>query len=361
MKICLVTTGLGVGGAEVQVKNLANEFIERGHEVSIISLTGKNQITGFNQKVRIVNLHFKKNLKILLLPFYLSKEISKFQPDIVHSHMIHANIVSRISKLFYRIPKLVCTAHSSSEGGNMVKYLYIFTDFLCDVTTNVSEAATFKYIKDNMFKKEKTLTVPNGISIQSILKITNNFTKIQNKKHVFIAVGRLTKAKGYDVLLSAVSSLKFINSNFLLLIVGEGEERSEIEDFIKKHNLGENIALLGHREDVLRLVLNADTFTMSSKWEGLPMVLLEAALCKIPIIATDVGGIPELISENGDIVASGDANALSEKMLDHILNSNEVYKKKSSNLYYKVVEKYDIKKVVDIWLDLYKKNSLRKF
>ena len=133
MKILFLITGLGVGGAERQVCDLADKFAQKGHFVKIVSLVAKIE-TGVlprEQSVEVQYLDMSKNLfSFLSVCLKLKDIINVFKPDVVHSHMFHANIVTRVLRVFASFPRLICTSHSNNEGGKLRMLLYRLTNFL---------------------------------------------------------------------------------------------------------------------------------------------------------------------------------------------------------------------------------------
>ncbi|MGL5947829.1 MAG: glycosyltransferase [Aeromonas sp.] len=118
MKILLIITGLGMGGAERQVCDLADQFAAKGHEVLLISMTGETVNRPLSAKIEVVELRMAKTPLGFIKAYSKTRNlIKKFKPDVVHSHMVHANLFSRLLRLTTRFKKLICTAHSSNEGG----------------------------------------------------------------------------------------------------------------------------------------------------------------------------------------------------------------------------------------------------
>lgn len=140
MKILLVITGLGMGGAERQVCDLADKLASRGYQVKIAYILQPVIVQPKSENIELIWLGGKKSPLSMLKAFInLIKLISKYQPDVVHSHMYHANILSRLAKVFTKLPRLVCTAHNTNEGGKLRMLSYRLTDFLADEFTNVSQ------------------------------------------------------------------------------------------------------------------------------------------------------------------------------------------------------------------------------
>ncbi len=153
MKIVYVITGLTCGGAEHLMIQLADQMCLRGHDVNIICLSGVSEIKPV-QKIDIHYINMKKNVKGLIKALVkVKKLITSLNPDLIHSHMFHANIFSRIIRVFTPSVPLICTAHSKNEGGYVRMLCYRLSDFLASITTNVSQEAVQEFIKKKQFQK----------------------------------------------------------------------------------------------------------------------------------------------------------------------------------------------------------------
>src|SRR6476620_5243973 len=129
MKIILLVTSLSVGGAETQVINLADRLDTAGHQVLVISMLSDPVLLPRSRFVRIEALGIKKTPLSLARGYARAQRIiQEFAPDVVHSHMVHANLFARMLWLTTSIPRLICTAHSINEGGAIRMWLYRMTD-----------------------------------------------------------------------------------------------------------------------------------------------------------------------------------------------------------------------------------------
>jgi len=367
MNILYIITSWDFGGAEMQVALLAKKMLQLGHKVKIVSMIKPNK--AFCQKYPylknyVIHLNMTRGIPNPLAIYKLIKIIKKFKPDVIHAHMIHAIILSRITKLFYKPTKIISTAHSINEGGKLRNLMYRYTDFLSDLNTNVSKKGVNEYIEKGLFSKNKSLFVPNGIVLSKeknyILENTSNLAlkkmfDFKENDIILLAVGRLTEAKDYDNLINAINFLD--NKNLKLLIAGTGHLKNKIQNKINKFRLQNNIKLLGLRNDIIFLMKNADFFVMSSAWEGLPIVLLEAASVGLPAVVTDVGGNKEIIEndKNGYVVPPNNYKSLANK-IDVIINKDRRERKKFGEFSIKKIHnEYEIDVVVKKWLEIYEK------
>lgn len=354
MKILYVITSLGYGGAEQVVCNLADSMFELGHEVKIVYLTGNNLIQPLNKEIETIHLGLKNIGSLFKAYFTLSYFIEKYKPDVVHSHMIHANLLTRIVRLKTPIKKLICTAHSANEGGFFRMALFRITHNLSDVTTNVSEYASNVFIKKKAVRNQDIITIYNGINVNDF-KYCETAKKhialelnIKSDTKILLAVGRFHEAKNYPNLIKAIKQLNEYCHNFVLIIAGDGELRPMLEQQIKNSSLERNVLLIGRRSDIPKLMSAADVFVLSSDYEGLPTVLIEAMACEAHVVSTDVSGAREIINKYGKIVPPNDSVALCDGILEALKIEN---KNKEGAIY--VRSKFNLNVIVNKWLDIY--------
>lgn len=316
MRILYVITGLGVGGAERQVVDLAEGLVSRGHSVAICYLTGPMDICpsaavpshplGMGSGIGSV-ITGMKNLRNV---------IRTFNPDVVHSHMVHANILTRLIRLFCPIRRLICTAHSNNEGGRLRMLAYRVTDRLADVSTNVSQTAVDTFIRLGAVPQGRMIAVPNGIDINrfttigGIGSLRNEDIGVPAEKKIILAVGRLVVAKDYPNLLKAFADLSMRDAALHLVIAGDGDQRGAIEALADNLGISESITLLGVRKDVAALYKLADVYVLSSAWEGFGLVVAEAMASECLVVATDCGGVKEVLGSGGILVQPADHHAL---------------------------------------------------
>ncbi|OYQ77438.1 glycosyl transferase [Wohlfahrtiimonas chitiniclastica] len=352
MKILYTITGLGLGGAEKVVVDLADQMVKRGHTVCIAYLKGNIVVKPKSESVQMISLGLESPKKLLKALYNFRQLIRQFKPDVVHAHMVHANIFARLARLMCKIPKLICTAHNSNEGGKVRMLAYRYTNWLSDFNTNVSQEATDSLIQKGAFDQGNLHTIYNGIDLIKFYPDENS-SKTLNQKIEFLSVGRFNEQKDYPNLLHAIAQVIQRNQNVHFNIAGDGELRPMIEVLIEQLGIGQYITLLGRRDDVPDLMRQADCFVLSSKYEGLPTVLLEAIACGLFVIATDCGGSKEILNNNGYLIPSQNHNILAAKILDFInLSENDRIKNNEHAEKY-IKQNFDLNRVVEQWEKIY--------
>jgi len=364
MNITLIITGLGMGGAERQVCDLADQFSSKGHQVLLTSLTGETVNRPQSTNIEVAELNMAKTPMGFIRAYWQARRLIKqFKPDVVHSHMVHANLFARLLRLSTRMPKLICTAHSSNEGGRGRMLVYRLTDALCDLSTNVSQEAVDISVSRGAAPASRIIAMPNGIdterftfnpvsraSLRAQLQLANNTPLI-------LVVGRLTEAKDYPNLLTAFSQLPNNLSHVQLAIIGTGEEKSNIEALATQLGLSLRVHFLGLQRNVHAWMSAADLFVLSSAWEGFGLVVAEAMACERMVVATDCGGVKEVLGKCGILVTAKNSSALAQGLQQGLALSADAVKAQGAAARVRVVDNYSLTARAAKWLQLYSLNK----
>lgn len=364
MRVLYIITGLGGGGAEKVVCDLADQMSTLGHQVKIAYLTGEIVVRPKNTNIDLISLDLNNLYGLYSASKKYKKLIQDFQPDVVHAHMVHANIFARLCRFFVKTPRLICTAHSNNEGGSLRMLAYRLTHSLADITTNVSHAASQNFENLGAVPQGGILTTYNGIDLNYFNKCKYQFNEIRSNlgadasTTIFLAVGRFHAAKDHPNLLKAFSIYLQHQEkvdNLKLYIAGDGDEqaRLELKALIEKYNLNNNVNLLGRREDIPALMSVANFFVLSSSYEGFGLVIAEAMACECFVIATDCGGSAEIMGETGILVPIQNSEALA-KGLEQAMSLTEDQIRNNGKLARERVEKlFSLESSVKKWLALY--------
>ena len=360
MKILYVITGLGVGGAERQVLDLADRFQEQGHVVNICYLTGPALLHPKSTKVEVVGLNLEKTIPGFVSGlFKLRSIITGFTPDVVHAHMVHANLFTRLLRPFCAIKKLINTAHSTNEGGKARMLAYRLTHGLANVTTNVTVEAVRIFEQKKACPIGEMLAIPNGIDTERFKPDLLARTELRNSEGVsdqddlIVAVGRLVDAKDYKNLLQAFSTLCAKRPRAKLWIVGEGPQRQMLTELVGGLNISHAVKFLGVRSDVDKIYNAADLYVLSSAWEGFGLVVAEAMASEKIVVATDCGGVKEVVGGCGYLVPIKDPQGLAQAMSSALEMAPGDKDHMSGSARARIIENYAINEIVGIWTRLY--------
>lgn len=353
MKVLYIITGLGLGGAEKVVIDLANQMYALGHNIKVAYLTGGVIVKPASSDVEIIALGLNSAKDFLTASRKYQRLIKSFKPDLVHAHMVHANIFARLNRALCPVPKLICTAHSSNEGGKARMLAYRLTNHLSDISTNVSETAVNAFIDRGAFSRKNLINVYNGIDLSRFEKKSDIVTLNQNVVNI-LTVGRFSDAKDYPNLISAFALLRKNNNRGIKLsIVGDGELRPQIESLIKELGLNRDITLLGRRSDIPELLSKADIFILASKFEGFGLVVAEAMACECYVVATDSGGVAEVMGNTGKLVPIEDSQALADALDSAIALSSDERTLNNKKARARIEQIFSLEISIKKWLALY--------
>lgn len=336
LKLLYVVTGTNLAGAEMQVLNLARGMRRRGHEVQLLSLAPPGPVARLAAEdgLSVQSLNIRRRSGLLRALLGVARSSARVRPDILHSHLVHANLLARVSRLLAPVPALISTGHSVREGGEWSLQAYRLTDGLCDLTTSVSRLALQRYLDARAAPAGKLRYVANGLDLAAFDRaaatpvatppaspetpgaLSTPGASPTPGTFSWIAVGRFEQAKDYPTMLRAFAQIAADAPEARLDIVGEGRGLEEARAQVQALGLAERVRFLGARHDVPALLSGADGYLMSSAWEGLPMVLLEAGAARLPVVATAVGSVPDAVlhERSGLLVPPRDPAALAGAM-----------------------------------------------
>lgn len=363
MKICFVVTSLGLGGAQKQVCDLADEYIKLGHEVLLISLTGTIIIQP-KKTFDIIELKLTKNpLSFIKACGLYLKTIKTFSPDVIHSHMVHANIFSRLLRLLAPVNKLISTAHNTNEGGKVRCLAYRFTDKLSNLSTNVSKEAVLAFEKNGSVPIGKMRTMHNGINLDEykskidnhkIIELRNELNLSLDDK-IILSVGRLSVQKDYPNLLNAFYLLLENRYDCHLVIIGDGELEWDLKKLAFKLEIDKYVHFLGFRNDISDWMNCADLYVLSSRWEGFGLVIAEAMACGCLVVSTDCGGTAEVMEHKEYLVPVNNHQQLYKAIEKALSLDDEIKNQLIITAQKKIKGKFSIDKIAKKWISLYEK------
>jgi len=356
-----------IGGAEQQAMLLAKGLRRRGWRVSVVALSGSEGAAAAelrNAGVEFVSLEMRKGLADPRGWIRFHRWLWRERPDVVHAHLPHAAWLARWSRLAAPVPLLIDTLHSSHTGTMGRRLGYACSRWLTDHVTAVSQATAASHPAAGMVSENNLSVLGNGIELniwrpdararsaaRRELGLTDEF--------LWLAVGRLAAVKDYPTLLNALAG---IPETARLLVAGAGPLQSELIQQAARLGLERRVRFLGFEPKVQRWMQAADGFVLSSRHEGLPMVLLEAGACALPVVATAVTGTREVVvnGETGWLARVGDAGALAKAMAKLMRMPPEKRRAMGERARRRVVEEFGVETVLDRWEQLYAELLERK-
>ena len=310
MRVIQLTTELRLAGAERVILELSRELVGLGHEVLVISLApipqDRNQtivddLDLAGVKYDSLNLSKKNPLGI----FKLRKIIKDFEVDVVHAHMIHSNLLSRF--LVPRKIKLINSVHiaerRSTKGWHFLWDRWTYSKRITQtcVSNAVADFHAKKIGVDTLPVVYNGLTCPPKLNTTELKALKTEWGLAECTK-IMGSVGRLNQQKGYAWLLKELNTLEIPEEEqWGLVILGEGEEREALEALVQELPSKIKCILPGFRKDAASCIGAFDLFVMPSLYEGFGLTLIEAMAQGVPIVASDVDSLPELMQhyQNG--------------------------------------------------------------
>jgi glycosyltransferase involved in cell wall biosynthesis len=369
MRIAFVATSTGTGGAEMQVLSLADRMRSRGHQTLIVSMIPVGAVGDEARRlgIPVETLGMRPGSPDPRGLLRLAAILRRWKPDVVHSHMVHANILARLARPLAPVPVLVSTVHNSYEGGGLRMAAYRVTDRLADLNTIISQSAAERYLRLKAVSRDKLRVIPNGVDLERFRPDPTARARVRRElglgeEFTWLAVGRFEVAKDYPTMLHAFAEAAGGAPSAVLLLAGQGTLREATEALAARIGIASRVRFLGVRRDVPDLMAAADGYVMSSAWEGLPMVLLEAAAVGLPLVATQVGGNDEVVRPgiNGYLVPAGDVSALAGAMRELVALPAPRRRQLAEQGRAHVRERYALGSVLDRWESIYRELALLK-
>jgi glycosyltransferase involved in cell wall biosynthesis len=318
------------GGAERVIVNLAQGITERTLPVDLVVAAAEGELLGqLPPGVRLIDLHTPRVLRSLgPLTRYLRHE----RPMVLVSSMSHANLVALwAGKLANRATPVVVTvhntmSHSTPQQGRLAGRLWphllrTFYPWAASVVA-VSQGAAADLARSSRMPRERVQVIYNPVITPAITALARQTPDhpwfAPGQPPVVLGVGRLTRQKDFSTLVRAFAEIRRVRAA-RLMILGEGEERHGLEALARQLGVADDVSLPGFRENAIAHMAAASLFVLSSAWEGLPTVLIEALAAGTRVVSTDCPSGPREILQDGrlgPLVPVGDALGLANAMID---------------------------------------------
>ena len=312
-----------MGGAEVMAEKLICELSNMGHDVVAVSMFNyQSAITDRLEKkgIRVEYLNKKSGFDISQFKrFY--KLLKKEKPDVVHNHLYSLKYVMP-GVILNKIPIRVHTVHSvaAKETGWLGKKIHK----LCFKYFNVVPVGLTKLISDSVveeygFSKVKIPYVLNGMPVDDYIKKVD-YSSVKNILHV----GRFVEVKNHRGLIDAFEIIHQKYPDIVLNLAGAGELEEDIKNIVREKNLENSVHFKGLLDDVKEELSKTDIFCLPSHYEGMPMSIIEAMASGLPVVATAVGGVPDMITDRKNGILCNDTPEDIADALEMVIESVEL-------------------------------------
>ena len=344
MKILQVVHDLRLGGAERIAVTLCRGLVERGAQVTLLAVKGSGpqaedlpQGDGFTMEILGVKRRPSWILPLFLWDFArllrgVMGALRRHRPDVVQTHIPEDDLVLGLAMALTGIGVHVPLVHSmhfypDRKGQGLRTRLrtraYRWMARRAGKIFAVSEPVAAEFSERVGVPRSQVEVLSTGVDLSRFenppsRKMAREALSLPANRPVVLALGRVVRAKNYPGL---VKSSRIVLEKFpdtLFVLVGDGDQMEAVKRAISSTGVEESWVLLGSRGDIPRLLAAADLFVQSSDWEGLPVAVLEAMACRLPVVATAAGGTVEIIKdwETGRLVGVGDATALAGALSD---------------------------------------------
>ena len=377
-KIIYCITKSNWGGAQRYVYDLATSLPTSAYDASV--LLGKGGV--LSQKlqsagVRTIILEdltrdvsFFKDIGVLIK---LTKIFRKEKPDIIHLNSSKMGLLGGLAGRFARVPKIIFTGHGwafneerSAWQKKGIYWLHLLTIILTHKTIAVSEQTKNQVSANNYFRR-KVSVVRNGVKEINFLGRKTAREKILEKLPAEIDFGdrpwlgtisELHKNKGLKYIIETMHLLDMANDDKnllpILIIIGEGEKREKLQQRIDRYNLKDTVFMIGRVDEAEKYLKAFDIFTLTSITEALPYAILEAGLAGLPIVASGVGGIPEIIDDmkSGILIRPKEPEEI-QKAIDFLLSNPQKMSILGQNIQRKILEEFGKDRMIRETVKLY--------
>ena len=313
------------GGAERVLLNLLRSFDRRIFDLHLIIIDARGPY--LNLVPSDVVLHRLGYNRVGKAMVRLAAVLRNLKPDAVLSSIGHLNLalllieplVQKKMRLFIRESNIASVAFARGIKNRLFRWLYRILYQRADGIICPGEAIKSDLSENFGIKAERMIIIPNPVYVDEIRSRMNSGSlPLQRGGIRLLAAGSLTRQKGFDLLIKAIAELKKIKPEIHLTILGDGPEKRRLDSQIRSLGLSGFVALAGVQENPFAYFHCADLFILSSRWEGLPNVVLESLACGTPVVAFDCPGcIREILSEPslGVLVPAEDVDALASAIL----------------------------------------------
>jgi glycosyltransferase involved in cell wall biosynthesis len=340
VRVLRVIDRLNVGGPALHVTYLSRGLAPRGYETTLVAgdiARGEESMAFVAAEAGVEVVTFSglsrelSPLRDVVATIRLAGLIRRARPQIVHTHKAKAGAVGRMAALLAgkRRPLVVHTFHGhvlrgyfGHAGSLLFRAIETALAGVSDVLVAVSPQVRDELVRLGVAPAEKFAVVRLGIELEPRVRAREDRAEIRRRIGVapdrFVVgwFGRMTAVKRCQELVDALAALRARGVDALLLLVGDGVDRERVEERAHELGVAESCLFLGYQDDVARWYAACDAFALTSANEGTPVVIIEALAAGVPVVATRVGGVADVVAEgvDGFLVDAGDTAAMSERL-----------------------------------------------
>jgi len=361
LRVCELITDLAPAGAERCVYELATRLDRERFDVRVAGLRGgavAERLRDAGVSVEVLDVRGKWDfLKLARLIDLLRA----WRTEILHTHLFHADLAGRIAAAITGSVRLIHTVHIAEARFRPWQYAFArMTAHMCRAIIAVSPSVLEHHAARSGLPRARYVLIPNGIDLDAYSADPERRARLRaqwgvaESEALVAFVGRLDHQKGLDTLLNAMRILIGRGVAVKLVIAGEGPQRPLVDSFIADEAAGKNVRLLGFSDDVRGVLSAGDMLAIPSRWEGFGLAAGEAMAASLPVIATDVAGLRDVVipERTGLLVQKENPDALAES-IERLGGDGDLRRRMGKAGRNRVEEHFDIKAMVTAHENLY--------
>ncbi|MBN8655981.1 MAG: glycosyltransferase [Anaerolineae bacterium] len=354
--------GLTFGGAETLLRDLAAGLESRGYQITVGYSTPGPFVSELEKKgVRLVRFP-RLGLIDPFLTLRLVRFMRKEKPQVFHTHLFKSDFHGRLAARLAGVPVVVSTLHNNDVWANnwLMGHLYGATSVWADRLIAVSEEVRQFHLQKTGVAAEKLIVIQNAVDVNAFVGHETEAKQIRTEFNItadaplFGIVGRLKPQKNVSMFLQAAVEILRQQPNARFLIVGDGPLMPELEAQARELGLFPAVIFAGMRKDVPAILSALDVLVLSSLWEGLPVILLEAMASSLPVVSTAVDGVVGVVDPDvtAFLTPSGEPALFAEACI-RLAQDPQLRKKMGRAGFEKVMQNYSLDAMIDRISDLY--------
>ncbi len=300
IRLVFCITELDPGGAERALTQLVLNLNRAEWEPHVICLGPRGHFAEVLEvaQVPVVCMNAQGILSLPRVFYQLTRELRRLRPALIQTFLFHANLLGRFAARLAGVTPVVSGLRVAEHRSRWYGRIDRWTNFLVDMNVCVSQGVADFSERIVGLEHDKLVVIPNSVDVERFAQAhPADLTSfgIPSGSRVLISIGRLERQKGFDVLIDAAARLNPFPDDVHFLIVGDGPDRDLLRARAEEKMLNKRIHFVGRRDDVPELLAASTMLVLSSRWEGMPNVVLEAMAAGLPVVATQVEGIAELV------------------------------------------------------------------
>ena len=351
-RLLFVISNSSISGAEKQLLLLLKNLDKKKYFVEVCCLGNSGSFTEAVSNLGLtIHISGRSNRFEFGRLIFLFKLLKLHNYDWVISYCYSANQYTRIASLFSRSPHIACERGHDYSENNIENFLIKILSPISRLILFNSKVQMASYKKNMKYFQPKIKCIYNGISIDDYAdrKLNTIYDTYNLNKDVKIigTIGNFSEHKNFNMFIDVCEKLYNVDKNIHFFAIGEGPAKKHYIDIISKRQLGEVFTFTGYIDPVFPILSQFDVFLLTSSWEGMPNVVMEAMLNEVPVVSTNIDGSRELINhgENGFLVNINDNNTMVKFVLD-IVNKNIDLRLLTNKAKSDIIKKYSLNTMI---------------